>query len=80
MRANRALGLHYAAWDIIESNDGRYVYLDCNPGPYILWTGPEFSRAVMEQLAQYMLTYAKTGSVTQASAAVRPYTGRTGSG
>jgi hypothetical protein len=78
VRANRALGLHYAAWDIIEANDGRYVYLDCNPGPYILWTGPEFSRAVMEQLAQYMLTYARTGSVTQASAAVRPYTGRTG--
>jgi hypothetical protein len=76
VNANRALGLHYAAWDIIESHDGRYVYLDCNPGPYILWTGPEFSRAVMEQLAQYMLAYARTGSVAQASAAVRPYVAR----
>lgn len=77
VRANRALGLHYSAWDIIESHDGRYVYLDCNPGPYILWTGPEFSRVVMEQLAQYMMGYARTGSVAQASAGVRPYTGRT---
>jgi len=77
VRANRALGLHFAAWDIIESHDGRYVYLDCNPGPYILWTGAEFSRAVMEQLAQYMMVYARTGSVAQASAAVRPYTAST---
>lgn len=73
VRANRALGLHYSAWDIIESHDGGYVYLDCNPGPYILWTGPEFSRAVMEQLAQYMMVFARTGSVAQACAAVRPY-------
>lgn len=74
VRANRALGLHYSAWDIIESHDGRYVYLDCNPGPYILWTGPKFSRVVMEQLAQYMMVYARTGSVAQASAGVRAYT------
>ena len=66
--------MHYAAWDIIESRDGRYVYLDCNPGAYILWTGPEFSRAVLEQLGEYMIGYAETGSVTQASARVRPYT------
>lgn len=77
VRANRALGLHYSAWDIIESRDGRYFYLDCNPGPYILWTGPEFSRAVMEQLAEYMMGYAETGSVAQASAKLRPYTGKT---
>lgn len=73
VRANRALGLHYSAWDIIEAQGGRYVYLDCNPGPYILWTGPEFSRAVMAQLAQYMIGYAETGSVEQAAARVRPY-------
>lgn len=80
VRANRALGLHYAAWDIIESHDGRYVYLDCNPGPYILWTGPEFSRAVLEQLGEYMIGYAETGSVEQASARVRPYVERRGGG
>lgn len=79
VRANRALGLHYSAWDVIESGDGRYVYLDCNPGPYILWTGPEFSRAVLEQLAQYMIGFAQTGSVAQASARVRPYAGTAGS-
>ena len=73
VRANRALGLHYAAWDIIEAKDGSYVYLDCNPGPYILWTGPVFSRIVMEQLAEYMIAYSRTRSVSAASAAVRPY-------
>jgi hypothetical protein len=73
VRANRALGLHYAAWDIIEAKDGNYVYLDCNPGPYILWTGPAFSRIVMEQLAEYMIAYSRTRSVSAASAAVRPY-------
>jgi hypothetical protein len=78
VRANRALGLHYSAWDIIESHDGRYVYLDCNPGPYILWTGPKFSRAVLEQLAEYMIGFAQTGSVTEASARVRPYAHTTG--
>lgn len=76
VRANRALGLHYSAWDIIEAEDGRYVYLDCNPGPYILWTGPDFSRAVMAQLAQYMIGYAESGSVEQAAARVRPYAPR----
>ena len=52
------------------------MYLDCNPGPYILWTGPEFSRAVLEQLGEYMIGYAQTGSVQQASARVRPYVER----
>lgn len=76
VRANRALGLHYAAWDIIEGPGGRYAYLDCNPGPYILWTGAEFSRAVMDQLAAYLIGYAETRSVAEASARVRRYTDR----
>jgi hypothetical protein len=67
------LGLHYAAWDIIEAKDGGYIYLDCNPGPYILWTGDVFSRIVMEQLAEYMIAYTRTGSIATASKAVRPY-------
>lgn len=75
VRANRMLGLHYSAWDIIEGPCGRYFYLDCNPGPYILWTGPEFSRAVLGELAEYMIGYAETGSFSEAAARVRPYAG-----
>jgi hypothetical protein len=71
VRANRALGLHYSAWDVIEAAPGRYVYLDCNPGPYILWTGERFSRAVLQELATYLATFARTRSLAEASAAVR---------
>lgn len=68
VQANRMLGLHYAAWDLIASQDGkRFVYLDCNPGPYIMWTGKEYSNAVLRQLAIYMITFAKTGSLEKAS-------------
>ncbi|MGH8626820.1 MAG: ATP-grasp domain-containing protein [Gammaproteobacteria bacterium] len=73
VKANRALGLHYAAWDIIAAEDGRYVYLDCNPGPYILWIGPEYTHAVLRQLAVYMLTYGRTHSLEEASSQVQPW-------
>lgn len=73
VRANRALGLHFAAWDVLESKDGRYVYLDCNPGPFILWIGPEYTRAVLQALARYMLTFAKTRSLQEAAAVVHPW-------
>lgn len=71
--ANRALGLHYAAWDILATQDGCYVYLDCNPGPFILWIGEEYTRAVLRALAIYMITYAHTHSLEQASQAVQPW-------
>jgi hypothetical protein len=67
------LGLHYAAWDIIATPDHRYVYLDCNPGPYILWIGPEYIQVVLRQLAIYMLTYAYTRSLEAASREVKPW-------
>jgi len=73
VRANRFLGLHYAAWDIIEADDGRYVYLDCNPGPFVMWIGPEFVRTVFQQLANYMIAFAHTGSVEAASAQVKSW-------
>lgn len=74
--ANRLLGLHYAAWDIIAAEDGRYVYLDCNPGPYVMWIGPKFRAAVFKQLALYMVAYAETGCVGEAAARIRPCTQR----
>jgi glutathione synthase/RimK-type ligase-like ATP-grasp enzyme len=73
VQANRALGLHYAAWDIIATEDRRYVYLDCNPGPYILWIGPKYSHIVLTQLAVYMLSYARSGSLAEASTQVQPW-------
>lgn len=73
VRANRALGLHFAAWDVLEAKDGRYVYLDCNPGPFILWIGPENTRVVLRALARYLLTFARTRSLEEAAAVVQPW-------
>jgi glutathione synthase/RimK-type ligase-like ATP-grasp enzyme len=73
VRASRLLGLHFAAWDLILADDGRAVCLDCNPGPYLMWIGPEYVRAVYCQLARYLLAYAKTHSVSEAAASVAPY-------
>jgi glutathione synthase/RimK-type ligase-like ATP-grasp enzyme len=65
--ANRRLGLHYSAWDVIASPEGRFSYLDCNPGPYIMWIGDENTRAVFQQLANYMIGYSETLSIEEAS-------------
>ncbi len=70
--ATRRLGLHFAAWDLIVTEEGRHVYLDCNPGPYLLWIGPEFVAAVLTQLARYLVTFARTESLSAAAAAVEP--------
>src|SRR5205823_3562759 len=71
--ANRALGLHFAAWDVILGEDGRLFYLDCNPGPYLMWIGPDNVRAVYGQLAKYMITFSRTKSVAEASKGVTPH-------
>ena len=73
VQANRALGLHYAAWDILATEDKRYVYLDCNPGPYIMWIGPEYRHFVLKQLAVYMLSYARSRSPEEAASRVRSW-------
>lgn len=73
VKANRALGLHYAAWDILATRDGRYVYLDCNSGPYILWVGEENAAIVLRELARYMIAYARTRSVPEAARVVKPW-------
>ncbi len=71
-RANRVLGLHFAAWDVIAAEDGRFVYLDCNPGPYLMWIGAENVRAVYSQLANYLITFSQTHTIPEASARVQP--------
>jgi len=68
--ANQFLGLHYAAWDIIVTDDNRCVYLDCNPGPYVMWIGPVFRKYVFKQLARYMITYAGSGCLHTAASKV----------
>lgn len=72
--ANRSLGLHFAAWDVIVSESGRFSYLDCNPGPYLMWIGSGNVRAVYGRLARYMISFAETGSVAEASKQVAPFT------
>ncbi|MDO6460603.1 ATP-grasp domain-containing protein [Granulosicoccaceae sp. 1_MG-2023] len=74
VEATHFLGLHYAAWDILAAKDGRFAYLDCNPGPFILWIGENNSRAVFEQLANMLTTYAATRSLAAAYDAVIPCT------
>jgi glutathione synthase/RimK-type ligase-like ATP-grasp enzyme len=73
VRANKLLGLHFAAWDVMLTGDGQAVCLDCNPGPYVMWIGAEFVSAVYSQLARYLIGYAKTHSVSEAAARVTPY-------
>ncbi|MCY3019297.1 MAG: ATP-grasp domain-containing protein [Planctomycetota bacterium] len=73
VEANRRLGLHFAAWDVILTEDGRCCPLDCNPGPYIMWIGPDFVRVVCQQLARYLITYARTHSVAEASKRIEPW-------
>ena len=73
VQATRRLGLHFSAWDIMVTDDGRHTYLDCNPGPFILWIGEEFVDGVLVQLARYLITYAGSGSIADAASAVTPW-------
>lgn len=57
--ATAFLGLHYAAWDAIRTADGRLVYLDCNPGPFVLWLPEENRLAVFDRLAAYLIAFAR---------------------
>ncbi len=72
VKATHFLGLKYAAWDILAAKDGRFAYLDCNPGPFILWIGKKNTRAVFKQLANFMIEYAKTKSLETAYNAIVP--------
>ncbi|CAK0775380.1 ATP-grasp_3 domain-containing protein [Azospirillaceae bacterium] len=69
-RANRFLGLHYAAWDAIMTPDGRLCYLDCNPGPFLLWLPLEARTQVFRHLARYLIRFSESGSLEEASAIV----------
>ncbi|MGH8658262.1 MAG: hypothetical protein ACREV4_07245 [Gammaproteobacteria bacterium] len=71
VRANRSLGLHFATWDVLATEDGRHIYLDCNAGSYLMWVGEEYARFVLRQLAVYLLTYARTHLVSAASNQVK---------
>jgi len=71
VRANRFLGLHYAAWDAIEGEDGRLRYLDCNPGPFVMWLPEAARRTVFGGLARYLVTFAESGDLAAAAAAVQ---------
>jgi hypothetical protein len=70
VRANRFLGLHYAAWDGILDAEGRLCYLDCNPGPYVGWLPEAHRRHVFDRLALYLIEFSRTGSIAAASTVV----------
>jgi len=72
VKATHFLGLHYAAWDILAARDGRYAYLDCNPGPFILWIGEKNTHAVFSRLADFMIAYTQSGDLQTAYRAVTP--------
>lgn len=67
--ATHLLGAHFAAWDVLHSDDGGYFLLDFNPGPYIMWIGETAARAVLAELATMLLTYGQTQSLEKAYAA-----------
>jgi len=73
VKANRFLGLHYATWDVMISEQGVHYYLDCNPGGYIMWIGKTYSNFVLLQLANYLSVYAQTKNIEQASHSVVCY-------
>ncbi|KAF0097674.1 MAG: hypothetical protein FD142_3143 [bacterium] len=68
--AGRRLGLHYAAWDIIRDRAGRIYYLDCNPGPSLMWIDSDHRRIVMRQLARYLVCHARGKTLAEALAGV----------
>lgn len=68
--ANRLLGLHFSAWDILLDKDGNGFLVDCNPGPYILWIGSHYARYVMRRLGQYMIGWAIHRDVEKVDRAV----------
>ncbi len=74
VRATQALGLHYAGWDAIQGDDGALTYLDCNPGPNLMWLPPGHRRFVFRQLAAYLITFAAGGSLSEASDRVVDWT------
>ncbi len=59
VRATRGLGLYYAAWDMIVNDRGEHVYLDCNPGPYVLWVGEPYRSRVLRELARFLVGFAR---------------------
>ncbi|MCB1754096.1 MAG: ATP-grasp domain-containing protein [Gammaproteobacteria bacterium] len=74
VKATHFLGLNFAAWDILAAKDGRFAYLDCNPGPFILWIGKENTRAVFQRLADFMIEFSNSRSLEAAYDAIKPCT------
>ncbi|MBF0284998.1 MAG: ATP-grasp domain-containing protein [Magnetococcales bacterium] len=70
-RATWKLGLHYAAWDVILNDNGPR-YLDCNPGPFVMWIGTTLADGVFRRLARYVLEFSRTGEREAACRAVEP--------
>lgn len=64
-RANKFLNLQFSAWDVIIDKLHNIYLLDCNPGPYIWWIGPYYSRIVLSNLAELISSYIDHGSIKE---------------
>lgn len=67
IEANKLLGIHFAAWDVIIDKEKKIFLLDCNTGPYIWWISPTYARFVMKQLANYLCAFVNTGDLKKAN-------------
>lgn len=66
IKANKLIGLHFSAWDVIAEQNDKIYLLDCNPGPYIYWIGGYFTRLVKSEMAKYLVAFADSGSIEKA--------------
>ncbi|MBW1988678.1 MAG: hypothetical protein JRI97_03940 [Deltaproteobacteria bacterium] len=73
LEATQRMGLLWAAWDAVRTPDGGLVLLDCNPGPYVLWTGEAHARRVLGELAGFLTAWAETGDQTVAARVVEGF-------
>lgn len=67
IKANKYFGINFSAWDAIIDKNNEIFLIDCNPGPYIWWIGPYFTRYVMSHLAKFMITYSQTKDIDEAN-------------
>ncbi len=48
------LGLNYGAADVIETPDGRYVFLECNPAGEFYWVARDGAHSITDAIAEVL--------------------------
>jgi hypothetical protein len=70
IKANKLLGWNFSAWDALIDENGKIFPVDGNPGPYIYWIGDYLTRVVMSKLAQFMVAFSESNSITLANKSI----------